>query len=313
MKGKARRIIVIIKLVVLIGTLVFIYLKLKDNRDFLQEAAVLVWQAFAEGYPVILLAIALMPLNWSLEALKWQCLSSKVVRLPFRQALKGVLSGLALGFITPHGLGDYLGRIGILDMEGRGSLVGGIFIGRACQMLVTAMFGLAGISMLFSKQVIVSAIGAMFVGIALFFKLRRLFKRRRFGGRGIKATVSYYFKIIAEFDLVTLVRVFIYSLLRYLVFSLQFFLILDLFLPTVEPSLKLSGITWIFLSKSILPTFNFLSDLGVREMSAIYFFDQFHVAAGPVVMASLLVWLINILIPTLFSLPFIFELKIGSV
>ncbi|MCG8389656.1 MAG: hypothetical protein MJA30_29150 [Cytophagales bacterium] len=308
MKGKARRIIGLIKLGVFIGTVLFIYLKLRDNRASLQEAWDLAGQAFASGYLIILFTMALMPFNWSLEALKWQCLSSGVVKLSFRQALKGVLSGLALGFVTPHGLGDYLGRIGMVGLERRTRLLGGIFTGRACQMLVTAMFGLIGVSVLFPAQTVLLTVGALFASITLFFALRRLLKGRWLEGRGLKTLVSYV-KIIAEFDLVMLVKVFTYSLLRYLVFSLQFFLILDLLLPKLEPAIKFSGITWIFLAKSVLPTFNFLSDLGVREMSAIYFFEQFQVAVEPVIIASLLLWLVNILTPTLLSLPLIFQLK----
>ena len=57
------------------------------------------------------------------------------------------------------------------------------------------------------------------------------------------------------------------------------------------------------------PTFNFLSDLGVREASALLFFERFAVAIEPVILASLLVWIINLLIPTLLSLVFVSKLR----
>ena len=74
--------------------------------------------------------------------------------------------------------------------------------------------------------------------------------------------------------------------------------------------LVLAGITWVFLAKSVIPTFNFLSDLGIREFSAVLFFDSFSVPVEPIVLASLLIWVINILIPTLSSMPLMWKLRL---
>ncbi len=63
--------------------------------------------------------VALSFANWALEARKWQLLARPIVTLGYWQAYRGVLSGLALGLVTPHGLGDYLGRIVQFDHTDR--------------------------------------------------------------------------------------------------------------------------------------------------------------------------------------------------
>ena len=68
----------------------------------------------------------------------------------------------------------------------------------------------------------------------------------------------------------------------------------------------------MFLAKSVLPTFNFFNDLGVREFSAAIYFDALNIASGPVIMAGLILWLINIALPALVGLFFVQQFKIDA-
>ncbi|MCR6638820.1 MAG: lysylphosphatidylglycerol synthase domain-containing protein [Sporocytophaga sp.] len=87
------------------------------------------------------LAILLMPINWGIEGLKWKFLASKVEKTSFWSALEGVICGTTFGFITPHGLGDYLGRILIMKSAERSKALGAIFISRIAQFYSTIYFG----------------------------------------------------------------------------------------------------------------------------------------------------------------------------
>lgn len=57
---------------------------------------------------------------------------------------------------------------------------------------------------------------------------------------------------------------------------------------------------------------NFLSDLGIREFSAIYFFDHFGVDLVAVINASLTLWIINILLPTIIGAPLTLKMKLRT-
>ena len=86
-------------------------------------------------------------------------------------------------------------------------------------------------------------------------------------------------------------------------------IVLFIFLPEVSVFLSFSGGTYIFLAKSVLPTINFLSDLGIREYAAVTFFEKFNVPLVPTLSASLTLWILNILIPTLGGIPWMLSLK----
>lgn len=262
----------------------------------------------ARGYIVIGVILILMPFNWSLEALKWRLLTGKVVQLNFWNSLKGVVLGLGLSFFTPYAVGDYLGRIGLITHVDRRRLIGPLLIGRLVQLFITLIFGLLGVYYLFGVEYISYLLIAIIVFFAVFLMVHR--------GPRIKwkpkfiSQIRIYFGLILDFDRRELLAVFTISFLRYFTFTLQFLLALQLFLPEVELHLKLAGITWVFFAKSIIPTFNFLSDLGIREVSAILFFEHYSIDIEPVILASLLIWIINLLLPTMLSLPLMFKLKI---
>jgi uncharacterized membrane protein YbhN (UPF0104 family) len=64
--------------------------------------------------------------------------------------------------------------------------------------------------------------------------------------------------------------------------------------------------------KSVLPSFNFLSDLGIREFSAVYFFSPLGVDEIAIISASLLIWLINLLAPAMVGFFYVLRLKMGE-
>lgn len=308
MATKYPRFNLLLKVLILISCLLFLAFKLNTSKSDLLNLYTLFKIAMVDGYIVLFLILILMPLNWSFEAWKWQLLANKVVKLNFWNALKGVISGLGLSFFTPYGVGDYIGRIGLITHLDRRRLVGPLLMGRLVQLLITLLFGLFGIFYLFG----IAYFSYLLLSISVFLIL--LFFAYRKAGRKwrpkFEEGVKVYFGLIKAFDQRELLTVFAISFWRYLTFGFQFLLALHLFLPYVKPHLKLAGITWVFFAKSIVPTFNFLSDLGVREVSAVLFFEKYSVDVEPVVLGSLLIWLINLLLPTVLSLPLIFKLKI---
>src|SRR5690606_8366537 len=99
-----------------------------------------------------------------------------------------------------------------------------------------------------------------------------------------------------------------FSFLRYLTFTLQHFLLIHLFLPSLDYLTSMMLISVILMVQSIIPTMAMLDDLGVRGATSAYFFG-FVVSASDAsyVLASAFgVWLINIILPALAGLIFVF-------
>lgn len=303
----------IIKVVVLLLLLVFIYLKLNKSGNMPEQTMQSMKQVIDDNYQTLLLILLLMPLNWGLEALKWKILAGSIQRLSFAKAYIGVLTGLSLAFITPHGLGDYIGRIMQHDRKGRTRLVGAVMLGRLCQMIPTFSFGFIGVYYFVRsiELVIFMLITGLLFGAVLYLLYLTLLKHGKRAGH-IRKTIYFYFGIISTYSVQQVITVLLLSFARYVIFALQFMVVLNLFLPELAKSIQFAGITWIFLVKSILPAFNFLSDLGVREFSAVYFFDQYEINLIPVVSASLTIWIINILVPSIVGAPFTLKMKFQS-
>lgn len=85
---------------------------------------------------------------------------------------------------------------------------------------------------------------------------------------------------------------------RYVVFAVQFGLLLAAFgvqSGVGEGALAVAG---TFLLKSLVPSLSALTDLGTRELSAVHFFGLLGQPALPVLSASLCLWLLNIALPS---------------
>lgn len=310
--------IIILKFVILVAVVALVYGKISNPHNFGNQFIITLKEIASNSVAIALLIIVvlLMPVNWLFEANKWQVLCEALVSITLKSAFVGVLSGLSMGFATPHGIGDYAGRIWQVNIGERGRLVGGVWLGKVSQMMITALFGTFGVWVYVSQNNAVSFDFALFTKIGLAMVILGLLILTLVLLTGLKTKimnwVRYYFGIVLTYPMSSIIKVILFSLLRYITFTTQFVLVM--FAVGVDmPVLKqIAGIGWIFLMKSIIPSFNFLSDLGIREYSALTFFDNYAVDQAAIIAASLIVWVINILLPVLIGLVFMFKTKSKS-
>lgn len=295
----------VIQLLILISVGIFIYFKLHQQE--VSFSYKILKHSFDSYRLIWIIVLLLMPLNWFLEIIKWKKLCKPLGNVSLKSAASGVLSGLSFSFITPHGWGDYFGRIMVLNYEDRGKLVGALFFGKMTQLFITVIAGILGIIMFVEVWpflylwyfVIFLVVAALIAFNKTIYKLIKPYLFR----------IRYFFKIIKTYSAKLILEVTGLSLLRYLVFTLQFLLIMKILDVDLSIIVIISGITWIFLVKSIIPSFNFLSDLGIREVGAVMFFENYMTDTGPVISATFIIWIINILMPAIFGSFFIFYLK----
>ena len=77
---------------------------------------------------LLIIIILLTPVNWAFEAWKWQQLASKVEKISFGEAYKGILIGLTFSTATPMMIGDYAGKILMLKTDKRLESIGAILL-----------------------------------------------------------------------------------------------------------------------------------------------------------------------------------------
>jgi uncharacterized membrane protein YbhN (UPF0104 family) len=308
-----------IKLLALVAVLAFVYLKIKGSEeDFGEIKQQLQGTLGGSGALYWAFVVLLLPLNWLLEAKKWQLAAASIEKISLSLALRGVLSGLALGFITPHAWGDYAGRIWHMKNAQRHHALAGVLMSRASQMAITLVAGMPGLFFLLqSGEWLPDLPPALLQVLVLLSALLLLTALLRVGVWVQKlATILgryswfAYLQPLEGFSPQLSARLLLLSALRYLVFSSQFILMLFLFKVDLPLGILAMGVGFVYLAKSVIPAFNFLSDLGVREFSALLFFSSYEVSAALIVLASLVLWLINILLPTIAGAFLIFKARI---
>lgn len=254
-----------------------------------------------------------MPFNWYIEVLKWKISLKSITNISTQQAIAGILSGVSLGFITPHAVGDYFARIWSIKHSERQKAIVPILITRSAQFIPTLSIGLLALvhsKITLSKWFKIAYFDSTFyIVISLFISIVLtvyfIVKHKSLG-----SIVAYYLHIFSEVRMSTYWQIIALSFLRYFIFSIQFLCLLSIFEIQMSLLDQLYGVAFMFLLKSILPTFNFLSDLGVREFSAIIYFEAYNINTAPVILASLFLWCVNIMLPAIAGLFFVKDFKI---
>lgn len=298
----------VFKWLLLVAMLSYLYVTIREKGQSLQDVLQLLRERLtANHFAEFAMVILLTPLNWACESRKWQLLAQKIENISFLQSLKGVLSGLALGFIMPNNVGDAAGRVLSLQSHQRLTGVGAALLSNGLQFYVSLFFGTLGWGFFIGQHSTLqnwpqlTLLGVLIV--TLVFGIWLIISRKN-AERYLERFkwfrwIEPYVDVIAQYDLVEIRRAFRWAVLRYGVFTLQFDLLLSIFDVSLPILTALACIFLVFFAKTLIPALNFLGDLGIREASSLYFFSFYNIAPAQVVAVTLTLWCINILLPVL--------------
>jgi len=265
-----------------------------------------IWQKTRTSYFII--AFCLVPVNWGLEALKWQYLTKQIEPISFSTAFKAVLSGLSISIFTPNRVGEFAGKVFYLKTTEKVKATIASFIGSSLQLLVTVLAGFVSVvvyykihnnTLLFQGLVNIDQL-SIFIIVSLLLII-------------IIALVVYVkpFKIkeqVMQFKSKQLYYIFILSLLRYLIFSFQYYFILLMFNIDIGLLNSLLLIALTFFVSSAIPSFA-LTEIAVRSASSVYFFSTITTDTNAIISSSITLWMINLAIPALIGGAFIWQLN----
>lgn len=279
---------------------------------------------------LIIWALLLMLVNWSVESLKWQFLINKVEQVSFLKSFEAVLSGISVSIFTPNRVGEWFGRVFIMKKANPWKGVFITMIGSFSQLLVTIIVG--SVSLLFYIPIyfhaadfyspyilyalILIVVVIIFTLLLLFLNITslpviisRLLKRRFIH-------LNEYISVISLYSSTELLTVLLLSFLRYTIFSLQFYILLMLFSVEIPFLHGMMIISMVFFVMTAIPTVT-LAELGVRGSVSLYFIGQYFeyfsqrtdsINIGIVSSTSTL-WLINLAIPALMGTLFVYRLN----
>jgi len=264
-----------------------------------------------------------MPINWSLEAIKWKYLLKVKEKISFWLSLKAVLVGTTISAVSPNRTGDYFARVFVLKKTSfwEGVLV--TLIGSFAQTITTLLFGSIAFFSLFSHKLVnlnyittnqLNLIRILFfIGIALsiLFYYRISLLSNIIPSKWRKT--RQYINVLQRFSFQELSIALSFSTIRYAIYSLQFYiLLLASGIENLSLMVGLGLTSSIFLLNTIRPSIALL-EIGIRTSIAIFIFCLYFGfdsnIDNNVFAASTLIWLINIIVPALFGLLFIKDLK----
>lgn len=275
------------------------------------------------------LLILLMAINWGIESVKWKLLISQSEAVSFGKAYVAVLGGLAVSVFTPNRIGEFLGRVFILQKTDPLKAILLTIVGSFSQLLVTIVLGTIAYvkfapryltTLLFDSTWLVngfsvSLLTMSLVMIFIFFNIPVLRRISFLIPAKYTDKIKNSINAIAGCPKKLLLKTVLLSAMRYLVFSAQFYLAIKLMgLPfTVFQCMMVIPV--IYLVLAAIPTIA-LTELGVRGSVAVFLFGLIYGANGldevtalAVLSASTLIWIINIAVPSLAGVLVVFRLK----
>ncbi len=309
---------------VMVGLAVFIIIYFRLRTEFTSEKITELQNTFnsSRNYWMLLLTISLFPVNWILESLKWKKITHAIEPISLFTAIKSVLVGLCVGNLTPGRLGEFAGRILFFKSENRAKASVTHFVCGITQLITTMFIGV--ISMLFfvsnkfSGQqnfywILFSCLLFLTLLIWLILRINNVYnwlRSTRFFKTITLGEMRYEPKVIAQ--------LFGLSFVRYLVFSFQYVLLLFIFGASTDFLTLWMGVAISFMLMSAIPMISFI-EVAVRAAIAVLIFGSFQSNGLQLITASTLLWLINIIIPSILGyiilvaekIPFTFKTKIG--
>lgn len=261
-------------------------------------------KGFTTGYFLILFWI-LAATNWMFEIMKWRSLVSTIKSIDFKTALKQSLAALSVSLATPNRIGDYGAKALFFEREKRKKVLVLNFYSNAIQLLTTIIFGIVGLFyFLLEYDVVYStkAIIGLGIGIFIILILGYILWKKELLVKGF--SIEKTFRYFQKFSNILKFKIFLLSILRYLVFSGMFYGLLLFFGAEITLYTALALVFAMYLLVSIVPSI-FIFDVVVRGGVAVWLFSFAGVSDLTVLSTVLVMWILNFVIPSIIGSYFV--------
>jgi lysylphosphatidylglycerol synthase-like protein len=273
---------------------------------------------------MLLLAFLLVFLNWGFEARKWQLAMTKLQTISFWQSYKAIFTGTTMASFTPNRTGEYVGRILYVEQGKRVKAIPVTIMCSMAQLQVTIYTGIVALltlqgvlakvfdwdraMIIFSQAFAGLAIAGAILLTLIYFRIGG-FLRRIHRWRPIHKIIPYV-EVVEQFNATILLRILSLSVCRYLVFVVQYYLVFRVFEVQVSWSECLMSISILFLLLAIIPSFTFLTDLGIRWKAGIEIVSIFSSNTVGIFATAFTIWVFNLIIPALIGSLLILGIRI---
>lgn len=292
---------VLVKLSIVTGAVFYIYHKLTTNVQLdLNEFVDVSSKNGIFSVKSIIYLLFLSVFNWFFEIVKWKTLVDIVEKISFKNAMEQSLGSLTASLFTPNRIGEYGAKAMCFNSGLRKRIVLINFVSGTLQMAVTVILGVIGFVFLLkeydfpvnlNKGILLFIFGIFGLVLIVF-----LLSKSKHSIKGI-----YLEKIITfliNYPKQNLIEAFLLSLLRYFIFSFQFYYLLNLFQIEIDYFNAMMFITSMYLITSVLPSI-FIFDVVIKGSVAVYLFSLAGINDLTILSVVTLMWVLNFVFPSI--------------
>ena len=281
------------------------------------------WQNFRAHFVTgqrlawLLAAAALVPLNWAWETAKFRYLVRAFAVKGFWESYRIVLAGVAVSIFTPNRVGEYGGRVLLVEARHNWKIVVATLVGSLAQLLVLLCGGLLGGGYflrtyllpdepwlpygLFGLAALVAALLFLYFRIGTAVQLTKNWPFPRWLRRYLKHLI-----VLRHYRKRELLTTLAYSALRYLTYCTQYYLLLRFYGVELGYWTALAGTATIYLIHSGLPLPPVIGFLA-RGNIALLVWGVFTDRSLDVLAASYSLFVLNLALPALMGEVFILQ------
>ncbi|WP_027138386.1 lysylphosphatidylglycerol synthase domain-containing protein [Gaetbulibacter saemankumensis] len=301
--------LVLIKISLVITAFYYIYEKLNTSYLDLSFLFNRIENHLISFFLIGLSLLILTSLNWFFDILKWQHLVSSIKHLTLTEVSKQCLASLTVSIFTPNKIGEYGAKALFFSREYRKQILILNLISNLTQMSITLILGVIGLSFFSLKYSIQLNFHNHIVGFILLIMIALLiiitFKRTNYSK----------FKLIKLDNLFKhyntkqrLLRILVLSLIRYLIFSFQFYYLLHLFNVDIYYFDAMVIISSMYLLSSIIPSIA-IFDVAIKGSIAAFLFSYLSISPTIILSITTIMWIFNFVLPTLIGSHFVLNYK----
>ncbi len=302
----------LLKLAIVSSAFYFVYTKTIHNESirfevFIQQLE----QRLLTDYKAIFILVCFTVANWFFEILKWKSLASFCRKLSFSEAFQQSLGSLTASLFTPNRIGEYGAKAIYFSKGNRRKIMLLNLLSNMMQMTMTIIAGSIGLVFflthfdvdidLFRMQklayllvfIMVSAIAVSLTG---YKKIRGFYIEKIIG---FIKSIPLNIHVLSAF----------YSLIRYFIFSHQFYFLLRLFGIETDYFTLMSLITSMYLIASVVPSLT-LFDWLIKGSVAVWVFNFIGINELLIVTITLLMWCLNFGLPALIGSYFVLNFSL---
>jgi hypothetical protein len=225
-------------------------------------------------------------------------------------------------------MGEYMGRVLYIDEGKRIQAVSLTIVASMGQLLITLVVGVVGLLVIRSELQVGTSSSSASSGSAIFWLnavlyisvlaacfLTLLYFRLSWLIRWIERIPRIekfirHVRVLDNFNATMLFHILSLSLARYLVFTIQYYVLFDVFGVEMNGWQVFWSVSVVFLVLAIVPTIALVTELGVRWKTSVEVVQLFSSNIVGIVATSLAIWIINLVIPALIGSLLILNIRL---